>query len=483
MYKLGLILYGFVFSNTRVYYVLCYTDTGFRIFSVSRDIIPESYHHQRGYYRELSTPVLCQTTDRKVVGLRFLPDFPISSTPLDEAFSFYVENEKATLMYKGYHIKKALNLDKRGEIFLNLLTQYTVATKIIADSNTALKYISAQDEFYMRKRNISQLVKYIDSINLNHILESLYVEVHDHYRYKSGDDDHYNIYRTARLADSSIEYDSYIKHIIGIGENVRIYESSAYGGSLWGDAEDFRKTHPLGIYSDEMLETEKQRIISSYSREEHMAFLFYENLDKQYAASSNKAIWEEQLKYCVDQLNEQFNITKLINIDQRLYTAHQYDKDDSGLLDSLNSYIHRSQRALPLLNIVISGNVPKPQDRRRGKLSVVDSDTNKDLCYEKIKRIVEDLSDCYQINIITGGANGAESLALHFAMNYGYDFTYNPINWTSLSREYKIDRAYEMAQLADIIFLTGDNEHYLNRNLIQAANELNKTIRFFNLTD
>lgn len=482
MYKLGLILYRAVHSDTRIYYILCYTDNGFRVYSASRDIIPQSYHNPIGYYRELSTPVLCLISDRKVVDLRFFPDFPISSAPKNEEFSFHIEKEEATLMHNGKPINEVLNLDNTGEYFLNLLTKYTVATKIIAESDSTLKYISAKDELYMRKRNISKLVKYIDSVSLDSILESLYVEVHDHYRTKRGDDDHYNIYRTARILDANIKYDSYIKYIIGIGENVRIYESSSYGGNLWGEAEGFRKIHPLGIYSDETLENEKQRIISSYSREEHMAFLFYENLDKQHVASRNKTIWEEQLKSSVEHLNKDFNIQKLINIDQRFFTAHQYDKDNSALLDSLNGYICRTQRALPLINIVISGNVPRAHDRRRGKLSVVDSDANTDLCYEKIKGIIDDLSNKFQINIVTGGAKGAEDLALHFAMHNGYDFTYEPIKWTSLSREYKIDRAYEMAELADIIFLTGDNEHYLNKNLILAAKELNKVITFFELT-
>ena len=483
MYKIGLLCHIGASHNPDYYYILCLDGTRFAFYAASYKLIPREYRENNVHYREVPVPVLCQTNSYNVVGIRFLPDFPVCTTNKTDDFYYSLNRDSATLMYQGKPYSESITYSETEIKILDALTRYVVATMQIRSSNATIKFISANDDPYQRERNISQFIKHINSCDIIQTLNSLYVEVTDYYRSKVGDDDSYYIYRTARLQDDTIQCDSYIKQLIGLGERIQIYKDSGYTNQLVSYARDFLKIHPIGIYEGEVLEAEKQRIIKSYSREAHMAYLFYEQLDKQKDALQTKSKWENIRLSAINELYKDFAIDKLTSIDDRFVLAHQFDSELGNLLNSLSNYVYRIQRKLPTINIVISGNIPSTKSTRLGKRRIHGSNNYTGLYYDIIGKIISDLSEDYFVNIITGNADGAEHIALNFAMRNAYKFDNRYTDWTMLCKEASKERAYEMAQLADIIYLTGDPNHYLSKNLTEAANELNKPIRYFEFED
>ena len=78
--------------------------------------------------------------------------------------------------------------------------------------------------------------------------------------------------------------------------------------------------------------------------------------------------------------------------------------------------------------------------------------------------------------IITGRAEGAETIALYYALDEKIEFVNEYTMWTMLGKDKKIERAKSMAERADLILLT-DTDNYLTKNFKIIATELNIPIR------
>lgn len=53
--------------------------------------------------------------------------------------------------------------------------------------------------------------------------------------------------------------------------------------------------------------------------------------------------------------------------------------------------------------------------------------------YKELDELINSLNDHYRIHIISGGAGGADSLGIEYAMNRGYSYTIHEAKWDDLS--------------------------------------------------
>ena len=96
----------------------------------------------------------------------------------------------------------------------------------------------------------------------------------------------------------------------------------------------------------------------------------------------------------------------------------------------------------------------------------------KEFYTKQITEEIEELLQNYNVVIISGNAQGAENFSLKYAIDNKLDFICDSNNWTSLGREGKMDRYYEMTKMADLILLTPFSDSHLYVNFKKAAKEL-----------
>ena len=292
MYKIG------YFLKTRYYdahnIVACITDDKFR-FYISK--LKTNVNNHSAFNRFLSFPVLCKVNGDEVVECIHLHNIPVYETipTISTGFSLYIENNREVpiLLYNNKYFSDIYIESEYERRFVDLTLLRAAAVHQTDIYRKEMLYINPYQPDNVKWGVIKNYKSYIDNIDINDILKTLYVKVSESYRCKRGDDDTYSIFRTARLTDESIVIDDYLKEIIGIGERVCIYEDSGYTSvyNLANYAEGFRAKHPIGEYEGDMLEQEKQRIIAQYSKEEHMAYLFYTQLKKQAEAERMYNKW------------------------------------------------------------------------------------------------------------------------------------------------------------------------------------------------
>ena len=79
----------------------------------------------------------------------------------------------------------------------------------------------------------------------------------------------------------------------------------------------------------------------------------------------------------------------------------------------------------------------------------------------------------YNVEIISGNADGAEHESLQYALENKLEFVNEYTTWTMLGKDRKIERYKEMVQMADVVYLTDFEDSYLYKNFISVANEFN----------
>ena len=100
------------------------------------------------------------------------------------------------------------------------------------------------------------------------------------------------------------------------------------------------------------------------------------------------------------------------------------------------------------------------------------------MIYAALKSKMIDLLYSKNLIIITGNARGVEEYSFAYALENFIPLHDNYTGWTMLGREYKIERAREMCEIADHIILTDTPESIIYKNFQTAANELGKTIEY-----
>lgn len=190
---------------------------------------------------------------------------------------------------------------------------------------------------------VKKLKRYLDKINIYELLSDLKVTVEDHLKTKIGGDDTYSIYRSAEVSSPIVQKDNYLQRIIGTC-NTCIYKDSGYTNKLELYAKDFIKDHPLGKYTGDMLEMEKQRIIARYSKEEHLGFLMAERfIEKEKNRAYELPLWETILNDAYKDLFINFRLINISNDDRnfekRMYVFRNRFIDVNKEIDAINSYV------------------------------------------------------------------------------------------------------------------------------------------------
>lgn len=451
MYKIGFFYHFPSTYTTENELVLCLSNNGFQFYLVNRKLLPRKWTKKNTAYYKLSLPVLCQTDKYHVAEIHFLHDFPIFSDKRDnENFYFVADNtfEKMPMLLLDNESIFEYISNYKEKAIAQLLINCTVAQKQISSISKHLIYESYKDLKGKKEKILWNFKKHIESYNLEKILSSLYVRVWEHYRSKIGDDDYYNIYREGKLLDDSILVDKYIEEIIGLGKQC-IYEDYGYTSQLQIHAKDFLEQHPIGIYHGDILEKEKQRIMAMYSKEDHMAYLFFDLMSEQHKLSQLLLKWKKFLEETEITLNKKFSIEKLSSMHQGFFYSFSKHGNHTELLIKINKYVYGLQN-LPIIKIIISGDTPLLKTPQKQGLPFLIKNTQLEKkYYAKISEIIESLSKKHFVTIITSDAEGTETIARRCAENNIIEIISDK-TWMKMKEE---EKAYSMAKMADIIFL------------------------------
>ncbi len=483
MYNIGYYYHlPFLDYRTKDGLVLCLTDNGFKFFLVNHSLIPTKYNgHDLPYY-DLSMPIICTVGENRAYDVQFLMDLPIYDN-IDNctSLSFYVKkSEYSATLY--YNRQPVTNLYFESEIekkLVPLLTNNVVAEKQMYSLIKVITYISANSLDEKKQKVIRDFKRHIDSFDMEKILSSLYVKEWDSLRTKIGDDDTYSIYREAKLLDETIIVDDYIKKTIGLGESC-IYRDSGYTNQLERDAEGFLENQPLGIYSGETLEHEKQRILSMYTKEEHMAYLFFEQLEKQNKCSQIHAKWKKTYDDSSEELNKDSLIKTMKSIEKCFFYDYTFLKDPSKFLAKINNYLYRIQH-FPQLKVIITGsNIPIiDKNDQYGYDMNTGLPRYESRCFKKIGEALETLIKEHNVIVICGDTKRirVDNLSYKYSIENKIPTICPSFDDTKTGRNNHLDRAYEIAKMADLIILAGDPDSDIAKNYLLVAKELNIPVK------
>ena len=324
--------------------IMGYNEDKFQFYKTDYTNIPREYFKRTCCYHRLHDPVVFTMNDGELKDIIFLKDIPIyERNDKNNYTGTYIltdtKSGSAELFFHNAKYESEGHSEKELS-FIKLLLESVVINSYIDKLAKISQEIRPLDYKWKEgKSNFYRLIKrykeYINSVDLPALLSSLYVEVTDHLKTKIGDDDTYYIYRYATLKDGTAVDDDYLKEVMGLG-NKCIYEDGGYSNKLEYYAKDFLEEHPLGIYDGETLEHEKERILKSYSKEEHMAWLFYKQLYRQYESEISLKEWHDRAIKNKEQLNKEFNYDKLSSLDERVFY-------DPKKVEELNNYLLQVQ--------------------------------------------------------------------------------------------------------------------------------------------
>lgn len=439
--------------------VLLLQNSVFMFKEVDTDLIPFDKRFRTSAYYDLSMPVVCRLNGNTISEVVFLNDIPISNGNNEEGFSFEINIDKKRVVL-NYNSKPFIDenvTDKRDLLFAHLLEELIGANKRISMLNEIISFITPNNR---RSKDIitKELMYTLDSYDLNNILSSLCVTDDLHCHFKAGEGYDNTLYHTKFLTDKSVRTDEYINKIIGIGTET--LDSGGYGYHNAGHV----------VYEGEKLEEEKKKILSRYSKIEHMAYLIFSKLEEKENAIIEREEWKEPISELTKRLESEFSLSSILELDHRFFYS-DYKNTFSGQLVKINSLISRKMRKVPKKRVIISGSMPKKhfigmwEDTTRNQTTRV--------LLEKIYSIIENLLIDYNVEIISGNADGAEHESLQYALENKLEFVNEYTTWTMLGKDRKIERYKEMVQMADVVYLTDFKDSYLYKNFISVANEFN----------
>lgn len=314
---------------------------------VDPDLIPFNKRFMTRAYYDLSMPVVCRLNGNTISEVVFLFDIPISNGNNEEGFLFEINLDKKSVVL-NYNNKPFIDeniTDKRDLLFAHLLEEFAGINKRISMLNEIISFITPNNR---RSKEIitKELMYTLDSYDLNKVLSSLYVTDDLHCHFKAGEGYDNTLYRTRSLTDKSVRTDEYINKIIGIGT-----ETLDYGGYGYHNA-------GLMVFEGEKLEVEKKKILSRYSKTEHMAYLIFSKLEEKENAIIEREEWKEPINELNKRLESEFFLSSILEIDQRLFYS-DYKNTFSDQLIKINSLISRKMRKVPKKSVIFSGTVPK----------------------------------------------------------------------------------------------------------------------------
>lgn len=229
-----------------------------------------------------------------------------------------------------------------ASLFYRSVITYSILSRIVNSIRSNAKRFSVfsvlhdYSPFDNMYKVIHGIKDYVNSFEIEDLLQDLEVEVSEHFRHKIGDDDSYSVHRQATLSSPIANNDNYLKNLIGIG-GTQIYSDSGYCS-----AESMRLENLItGKYTGQILEDEKQKIISSYSKEEHLGYILSDLLSIIIRNYSEVDGWNSFLITYRDFLINVFHVDALSNKDRsfehNFYPIESsYCDNPQDILDELN---------------------------------------------------------------------------------------------------------------------------------------------------
>lgn len=467
--------------------VLGFVDNLFRFFYIERKIIQEDFYISSYGCNNLSIPVFFEFEGDNIVDIRFISKMPFIKN------NVYISDSDFIIFNSESYIKKNLINGEELDIPGILLVDNSYSDKEIRFMQLIITKLQLEkaserlrlartifpdhyyNDFYMKafgsksfknhmSKTICEYKKIINSTDIKKLVQSLSVRVKTYRTIESimqkNAENKLEIYREAKLLDGTVIEDEYLKALIGLGE-ICISKENEYG---------FFKTNRVenGNYEGKILEKEKKRIIRKYSKEDHMAWLFYEQLKKE---NNNKLDLEKVEKYLLrnkESLNFEYSfdeIEKGVSMIYNLFGTKNDDKNEH--LFYLNKYIENKLK-LPLLKVIVSGYI------ENGKES---------LYRELVKNELFALANNYSVEIILGTVKEIDNMMRRILENNIFDINHErELFFIRNKNPYDYKKVKMLVGNTNLILLIGDERHCLFQNYKTIAEELNIPVKILKLS-
>ena len=100
--------------------------------------------------------------------------------------------------------------------------------------------------------------------------------------------------------------------------------------------------------------------------------------------------------------------------------------------------------------------------------------TDYDLLVSKLDKILQDKTD---VEIVSGGAKGADSMGEAYAESKGYKLTVFPADWNKYGKSAGYKRNVQMADYADVLVAFWDGQSKGTSHMIDIMREKDKPVR------
>lgn len=349
--------------------VVTFEKNSFTFKLIDPNILPELHYTSIGYYSFDHPIIYNEDSLGNIVNLKFLSDIPIrcESEIVGHGWEIFVPFfgfENSNNPCKGENIKSQIYLcdifgtkifnngkeiveidDIQNNLFYNISLLRFVLNKIVNSiwyDSFDLRHPRIHNNYKFYTETLRTITEYVDSFNIKDILSDLFIEVNEYFHTKPGDDDRYSVYRKAKLSSNIANNDFYLRNIIGIGEKC-IYQDSGFCSAQSMRIPDL----VTGVYKGKKLKEEKQKIISSYSRQEHISHLLADIYSSVMKNMFGYKKWCELLDICDNCLVNYFNFEKIFRsrkgsskVESKFYSIETpYEKNPQAIIDEINNII------------------------------------------------------------------------------------------------------------------------------------------------
>lgn len=420
MYKIGFFYNITGRGHNRL--ILCFDGVNFYFKNVDYKLIdyqPNVHISNMGsYYYNLNYPVIYSESGNTIDFVQFLMNVPFQ---IDEncnpvkglSYMKNIEdsdNNDAKLLYNGDIIltKENFSLSKEYEFYkcvLNLFASKEIKSILIRDSTFILP-----DTYY--NPSLYEIKSYLNSINLDNLLETIKIEYYSHYRSKVGGDDKFWVYRNIQINNEIVKKDPYLTKLFKLGTTC-VQEESGY-------TSHFESEFPLGVYEGELLENEKTKMKSEYSIVDHLLSIIKKKYDSALIAEKKIPYWKDKIDVYYNELYS-YNIEKLKDLDQKLfYPLDSNYEDVASILLRINKITEKI--LYNKIRIVVTG------DCNFSNYDYVE------YCILNYLKYYPDTE--YNVIIVQGHADGVEKIAEKVAIKNNllvetctYDWYYPSFNY------------------------------------------------------
>lgn len=453
--------------------VLYFNGEHFTFIPIESNKLPRHYQDLTKEYQSFNMPVILKLDDKatEIIDIYFIEDLPQYPERIKKCpFALKIDDiyNTSQLLYRNKPIGEKFGLNEREHILLNFVVNFASAKKRMNELKKEIK--SIYPGFMGSDYQIEWIVDRVNAIDLKSILSELYVEVVQYYGYSRMEEDYvYNIFRTARIEDKSISLDVYLKKLLGIGEHISVYKNYGYECNKEKESLEFSNIFPEGIYKGRVLQKERRRIISNYSKEAHVAALCYEKMAQIIRLEDLFNEWSNTVSNSMSSIRRDFVNDKLFSIYGYIFFEIQQNwPQELELLTKLNEYIYRVQ-TLDDYRVAIIGTKEYDQNLY---------DSTQRISYKKIEELISRLIDKYNVEILTTAHefSGPRNEAYAYAKN-------NIFEYRSYHKYYGYNKDECISWIlnnADHIYIIGDIDSNLE-SLINKSQSLNITTEVIKL--